>query len=155
MLPTVKPLVVTALVLHATEVSPAQVPENTCTLGFTKLDPAALMVTVGLVVCATKRYQTSYFAVPPQPAGVPLLREALTTVPAVVMQEVDEVNVMAPEQRSFAGCAKDSVQDSIANSSSNSILTAGRVWVRTVFIVQVALIKQDRMAAVAGKSITA
>ena len=113
------------------------------------------MVTVGLVVCATKRYQTSYFAVPPQPAGVPLLREALTTVPAVVMQEVDEVNVMAPEQRSFAGCAKDSVQDSIANSSSNSILTAGRVWVRTVFIVQVALIKQDRMAAVAGKSITA
>lgn len=134
MLPTVKPLVVTALVLHATDVSPAQVPENTCTLGLRKLAPAPLMVTVGLVVCATKRYQTSYFTVPPQPAGVPPVMLALTTVPAVLTQVVEDVNEMAPEQRSFAGCAKDSLPHRRTASRINCILIPDRVWAINGFI---------------------
>lgn len=143
MFPTVKPLVVTALLPHATDVSAAHEPENTCTLGLAKLAPAALMVTVGLVLCATKRYQTSYFAVPPQPAGVPADSVAFTTVPVVLTQVVEDVNAIAPEQRLFAGCAKECLPVKRTTSSINNILIPDRVWVTNSFIVQVAFIEKD------------
>jgi len=57
----------------------------------------------GLVVCATKRYQTSYLLVPEQGAGIPVLGVALTTVPATLLQVVEEVSKVALAQSSFTG----------------------------------------------------
>lgn len=69
-----------------------------------KLDDPTTVI-VWAVATALNLYQTSSFVVPPHVVEMPEL-VADATLPAVVTQLVPEVNVVAPEQLSFAGCAK-------------------------------------------------
>ena len=86
---------------QATEVSDAHEPENNWIFGWLG---AELRVIVSVDACATKVYQTSFLLVAPQPVigGVLVLA---VSVPAVLIQVVDEVSEVAFAQALFAGCA--------------------------------------------------
>jgi hypothetical protein len=73
-------------------------------LEFVKALPILDKVIVGLTVCATNLYHTSYATAPAQSAvmaGAELV--APYTLPVVVVQLVLDVNVIAPAQALFAG----------------------------------------------------
>lgn len=74
-------------------------------LGEVKPLPMPLNVMVGLVVCATKLYQTSLTTVPAQLGAVIVaaLSVEACILPAVILQVVPEVRRTAPAQLSFAG----------------------------------------------------
>ena len=72
--------------------------------GFVKLIPILLRLIVGLVVCATNLYHTSYTGVTAQsPLIVTAVRVAPYMVPVVLLQAVADINVGAPAHKSFAG----------------------------------------------------
>jgi hypothetical protein len=85
---------------QATGVSAAQVPEKSCNLG---LAGAEDKVMVGLVVWATKLYQTSFLEATPQPMVGIAVYVAPANVPIVFTQVPEEVNAIAPAHRSLAG----------------------------------------------------
>ena len=91
-----------------------QAPDNSCNRGLVKLAPMALIVIVVLVVCATKRYQTSYRGVP-QVMGKSLPYVDPTTVPVVLMHVVLELSKGAVAQ--VLPCAIRLTGDKITSSA--------------------------------------
>ena len=92
------------LVPQTIEVNEPHVPLNNCISRFVILAPCPLIVTVCVVLVATKLYHTSLCTpANAQPAGMLVLAVAFTNVPVVFEQLAGEVNVIAPEQSSFAG----------------------------------------------------
>ena len=65
---------------------------------------------VGSADCATKLYQTSFLLAIPQPMVGMVVYVALSNVPAVLLQVVPDVNVIAPEQASLAGGSGSVIQ---------------------------------------------
>ena len=105
-------IVVLLLLSQASETKPdGQVPEKSSKVGvaFPSLPlPLAILLKVIVILgpTATNLYHTSSSADPPQEALAAIPEEvALVTVPATVVQVVEEVNNMAPLQSSFPGAA--------------------------------------------------
>jgi hypothetical protein len=94
---------VNGFTLHETEVREPQLPESTCILGVEIPEPTDPSVIVGLVVFATNRYHTSYWGVPPQPAGEAVVIAAFRSVPATGPQVEPETSKAELSNSSFAG----------------------------------------------------
>lgn len=85
-----------------------------------------------VIVCeelwATKAYHTSYLSEAPHPIVVPGkvvgFQVAFTLVPAVFTQLVEEVNVIAAEHSSLAGCANE-LNDSVRPNNRKMAVVKG------------------------------
>jgi hypothetical protein len=85
------------------ELRPAQVPDNNCKRGVLISLPTELKLIVGVVLCATNLYHTSYTTGPVQGAMAVAELLARNMLPAVFVQVTPDVNNVEPAQSSFAG----------------------------------------------------
>jgi|SRR4029079_687633 len=92
------------VVPHIIAVWLPQPPDSNSIPGLAKLTPKLLKVIVGLAVCATNLYHTSYVTLPAQSA---VIVTAVNVAPYILLvtllQVVAEVSVIALAQRSLAG----------------------------------------------------
>lgn len=99
----VKPVAAIDVVPQETELRPAQVPDNNCKRGVLIALPTELKVIVGVVLCATNLYHTSYTTGPVQGAMATTELLARNILPVVFVQLTPDVNSTEPAQSSFAG----------------------------------------------------
>ena len=100
-MPIVSPLAARVPVTeHVKDASAPHVPENSWIRGLAGAEDRLI---VGFVDCATKLYQTSFLLATPQSRDGIVVKVAPTNVPAVLTQDVPDVNEIAPEQLSLAG----------------------------------------------------
>ena len=85
------------------ELRPAQVPDNNCKRGVLISLPTELNVIVGVVLCATNLYHTSYTTGPVQGAMAIAELLARNILPVVLVQLTPDVNKVEPAQSSLAG----------------------------------------------------
>ena len=122
MLPIVRDVYEMFVLPQEREVKDPQVPDRSCKR--TCEGPEEIVI-VSVVDAATNLYHTSDLFVAPQPTEVPGKVEgfqvAFTLVPPVLTHDVLEVNVMAPEQLSLLGCAKEILVENIPSNKRAAV----------------------------------